>query len=152
MVRASLRPSATLCALFIVAHVAAAATLIPLDVALEWKLALVAAVVVSLIRSLLHHAFRRGADAIVEVQVDDKERGSIRTRTGVWLDARILGTTCVTPALTAIDLRVDGMRTPRHVLLVRDNVDAGDFRKIRVLLRWARRRDDVTADAEDARG
>ena len=152
MVRASLRPSVLLATAFILVHVGAGATLVPLDVALEWKVALLAALLASLAHSLLHHAFRRGADAIVELEVSNKEHASIRTRSGKWIDARILGTTCVTRALTTLNLRVDGVRAPRHVLLVRDNVDADDFRKVRVVLRWARPRDDATADAGEAPG
>jgi hypothetical protein len=37
-----------------------------------------------------------------------------------------------------LNLRVEGSRFAQHVLLVRDNLDPEDFRKIRVLLRWAR--------------
>jgi toxin CptA len=138
MVRASIRPSRLLTALVLLSHVTAGALVILLQVGIEWKTAMAAAIVASLAGSLWRYAFLRAGGSIVEVRVDHREGGAVRMRTGGWRGADILGTSCVTPILTAINLRVEGSRTPRHVLLVRDNVDAEDFRRIRVLLRWAR--------------
>jgi toxin CptA len=149
MPRASLRPSRLLGAVLVLTHAAAVAILFPLQITPEWKGPLLAAIAASLAHALRRCALLRSGDAIVEIEVSDRERASICTRSGDWHPARILGTSCVTPALTAINLRVEGLRMPRHVLLVRDNVDAEDFRKVRVLLRWARAHDDEPEQAAD---
>ena len=144
MVRAPLRPSRLLATVLVLAHAAAVATVFPLQIPLEWKAALLVAIATSLVRSLRRDALLRSPHAIVELEVSNRERASMRTRSGEWRSARILGTSCVTSVLTTLNLRVEGFRTTRHVLLVGDNVDPEDFRKIRVLLRWAR------ADERDA--
>jgi hypothetical protein len=79
--------------------------------------------------------------------VHDQERAAVRMRASAWHEAAVLRTSCVTPALTVINLRVEGARTPRHVLLISDNIRADDFRRIRVLLRWAKPKTAKTADA-----
>jgi hypothetical protein len=138
MVRAALRPSPVLATVFVIVHLAAGATLFPLDLPPAAKLFLAAVITASLARTLWHHALLKGKRSIIEIEVTNQEHGAVRMRTGGWLDALVLGTSCVTPRLTVINLRVEGGRTPRHLLLVRDNVAPDDFRRIRVLLRWAR--------------
>src|SRR5687768_275067 len=147
MVRTSLRPSRLLATVFACVHLAAAATLHPLAMPLELKTGLVAIVAASLACALRRYAYLRARLSIVELQISDRERAAVRMREGDWVDAEILGTSCVTPLLTAINLRVQGFLVPKHVLLVRDNVNEHDFRGIRVLLRWAR---GTAADAAEA--
>lgn len=138
MVRTPLHPSRLLCAAFVIVHSSAAATLLPLDLPLEAKLLLAATIAVSFVQTLRRYALLRAKRSIVEIEIRDQANAAMRRRSGEWLEAAVLGTSCVTPSLTVINLRVEGRRAANHVLLVRDNVDAGDFRKIRVLLRWAR--------------
>jgi toxin CptA len=117
-------------------HVAAGATLVPLDVALGVKLALAVLVAVSLAHALWRHALLRGSRAVTAVKITDNATGAALVGTS-WRDVRILGTSYVTPWLTVLNLAQAGRR-PRHVLIVADNADAEDFRKVRVLLRWKR--------------
>jgi hypothetical protein len=146
MIRASLRPSRLLAAGLVLAHTAAAATVFPLEVDVTWKALLAAAILASLVRGLHRHALLRSSGSIVELEIHDREYACVRTLGGEWREARILGTTCVTPALTAINLKVNARRTATHALLVRDNVNPEDFRKIRVLLRWAQPKPADSAD------
>ena len=152
MVRASIRPSPLLATVLTLLHAAAAATVFPQEVAPGWKAALIAATLAGLAHSLFTHALRRSPHAIVELEITDKEHAAVRTNAGSWTDARILASSCVTPTLTTINLKVDGLRVLRHVVLVRDNVDADDFRNIRVLLRWARADRAGAAETGDAPG
>ena len=138
MACAVIRPSRLLAAAFALAHTAAAATVFPLEMPFEWKAALLAAVLASLVRCVGRHARLRGRRAIVELEIKDRETATITLRSGERLDARILGTSCVTPMLTTINLKAQGHRIAKHVLLVADSVAPEDFRKVRVLLRWAR--------------
>jgi toxin CptA len=76
--------------------------------------------------------------AVLAVEVIDQETAALQESNGDCLAARILGTSYVTATLTVLNLRVAGEWLPRHVLLVRDNVDEQEFRRLRVLLRWKR--------------
>ena len=138
MVRARITTSIVLAATFIAVHAAAAATLIPLGVAIELKLGATAAIATSLASSLWRYALVRAASSVVAIEVNDRGSAAVLARSGDWQNVEILGTTYVTPSLTVVNVRpIDRVRT-RHVLLVADNIDAEDFRAIRVLLRWAR--------------
>ena len=140
MVRASLKPSRLLVAGFAAVHLGAAAILIPIDLALELKIAVAAAVTTSLCHSVWRYALLRSSRSIVGVEIVDQENGALCTRDGDWDPAKILGTTYVTPSLTVINARRADERLALNVLLTTDNVKAEDFRRIRVLLRWARPR------------
>ena len=143
MVRTRLKPSSSLAAVIVAVHAAAGVTVFPLDVAAGSKAALIAAVLASLAHALRRYALLRSPRSILALEVHDREKAAILTREGDWRDARILCTSCVTPSLTVLDLAVEGTRFAKHVLLVRDNVDPEDFRKIRVVLRWARQKRDA---------
>jgi toxin CptA len=149
MVRVHLKPSRYLAAAFAVVHVAAAATLLPLDLHVAVKLALAMLVGVSLAHALRRHAFLRGTGAITAVEICDNTTGAALSRRAGWHDVRILGTSYVTPWLTVLNLARFGGR-PRHVLIVPDNVDAEDFRRARVLLRWRRPQANANSDASSA--
>jgi toxin CptA len=137
MVRVRLKSSPSLAVSFTAVHTAAGAALVPLDLDLGLKLALAALVVASLAHVLWRHALLRGARTITAVEIADNSTGAALDRSAGWQDVQILGTSCVTPWLTVLNLARAGPR-PRHVLIVPDNVDAEDFRKARVLLRWMR--------------
>ena len=137
MVRANLRPSRLIAVALSAVHAGAAATLLPLDLPMPLRIAGVVAIVANLAHALWRHWLLRGRRAIVMIEIIDQRNGAICGRDGIWHDAKVLGTTYVTPALTVINVRRPGARLASHVLLTIDNVPAEDFRKIRVLLRWA---------------
>ena len=60
----------------------------------------------------------------------------IATRQGRWLEARLLGSTFVSPYLTVLNLRPKGGLFARHVVILPDAVDTEGFRRLRVLLKW----------------
>ena len=146
MIRIRLKPSRLLGVTLTVVHLAAAATVFPLDSPVATKVVLIGVIVASLAHALRRHALLRSLRSILDLEVHDREHAAIRDRTRDWRDARILCTSCVTPSLTVLNMKVDGSRLAQHVLLVRDNIDAEDYRKIRVLLRWARPKQDGAAD------
>ena len=139
MVRVSLKPSRRLAALLICAHLAAAAALIPLDLSPWAKIAIAAAVAGSLWHALRLHALQRNAASVTELVLHAGDRAAVRVRSGDWVEGRVLGTTYVTPALVVLNLRLDGRRFARHVVILRDSTDAEALRRMRVLLRWAYR-------------
>ena len=138
MVRAPLSGSRLLAAILVLVHVLAGATVIPLGIPLEVKLAIGLGVAASLARGLWRHALLRAPSSVVEIEIRDRAAGGFRTREGEWRDAEILGTSYVTARFTILNFAL-APRGRRNVVLLRDSIDAEDFRRLRVLLRWGRR-------------
>lgn len=138
MVRASLKRSRTIAGALFVAHALAGATVVPVHLPLWAKAAMVLVLGLSLFHAIYRHALLGTTRAVLVIEVKDQRTGAIEGRDGQWRDAQILGSTYVTPRLTVLNLRVSGERLARHVLVVPDNIEPEDFRKLRVLLRWSR--------------
>ena len=138
MVRARLTPSRQLALVFVFAHLATAATLLPLDIESGLRLLLNAAILASLAHSVWRHALLRGSHSSVEIEIANRGAGAVRDRNGEWHEVDILGTSYVTPWLTVLNVRLRLSGRPRHILLVPDSIGADDFRHVRVLLKWAR--------------
>ena len=64
-------------------------------------------------------------------------------RQGRWSEARILGSSFVSPALTILNLTVAGARLPRSLVVAPDALPAAEFRRLRVWLRWRAARAEV---------
>jgi toxin CptA len=126
-------------------HIGAVATLFPLQLPLAAKLAIGVALGLSLAHSIRRFAWLGSPGSIVGLELTDREHGSIQFAQGVWCEGRVLPTTYVTPMLTVVNVRVNGLRTVRHAIIVQDNIDADDFRKLRVMLRWAYPKDAAIA-------
>ncbi len=137
MLKLSLRRSVYLAWLLVMAHAGAVALLWPLALPLWVKAAIGLAVIASLVFFLGHAALLRTPQAVIAVEI--KEDGSItlQTRRGEWHECRLSGDSYVSPWLTLLVLRQENRLTPRYVAIMPDNVDAGDFRRLRVWLRWA---------------
>jgi toxin CptA len=84
----------------------------------------------------LRTAALRAPVAIVALEVTEGGRVSFRTRQGEWRECELLGSSYVSPYLTILNLEPPGARV-RHAVLVPDNVEAQDFRRLRTWLRWA---------------
>lgn len=134
--RISITPSVRLAIALCVAHFAAAGAVwwVPMPV---WvKILLIIAITASLIFYLARHAALHAPDAIVALEIKDDGGISFQTRRGEWLDCELLGSSFVSRHLTIVNLKPHGQRLARHVILVPDNVDARDFRRLRMWLRW----------------
>jgi toxin CptA len=138
MVRAILSPSLRIGAALVIAHISAASAVAPLDGPLALKAGLAFVIAASLVRCVRRHALLKARRSVLAIEVQDQQTACVQGPDHVWRDARILGTSYVTAALTVLSVRVAAERMPRHVLLVRDNIDEDDFRRLRVLLRWRR--------------
>jgi toxin CptA len=141
MLRVLLKRSRYLTTVSMGVHIGAAATLIPLQLPLAARLAIALALGLSLAHSIWRFAWLRSHSSIVGLELTNREHGSIQFAQGAWCEARVLRTTYVTPVLTVVNVRVSGLRTLRHVIIVPDSIDADDFRKLRVMLRWAHPKD-----------
>jgi toxin CptA len=135
--RIAILPSVRLSALLCIAHLAAVAGIGWSTVALWPKVLLIGFVAASLVYLLARYAALHTGDAIVALEIHDDGVISYQTRLGDWVDCSVLGSSFVSHRLTIVNLRPHGRRSARHVILVPDNVDARDFRRLRIWLRWA---------------
>ena len=126
--------------LLLLAHGAAIAVLwvLPLEL---WIKALIAVAVVASAASLTRRvALLATQDAVVAVEITEDARLAVKTRRGDWCACRLSGSSYVSPWLTILVLAEDNRRSARYVVITPDNVDAEDFRRLRVWLRWAAQR------------
>ena len=152
MLRINLSRSRILAVALTAVHAIALGAVLPLDLDLALRAALGAALAASLAHSLCRHAFLLTPNAVVALEVKDGETCRAQRRNGEAHDAQILGTTYVTPWLTVLNLRPEGRRLARHVLVVPDNIERDLFRQLRVVLRWQRRHDRAVSGDEGTSG
>lgn len=134
-----LQPSRWLAAILITAHAAISGLLLMLPLP-AW---IVAGAVMLLLASAAHSVYRyallRGRSAITALAFDDRETIAVGLRDGGWHAGRVLGTSTVGATLTILNIVFDGRRLPVPVVLLADSLDANDFRRLRVWLRWGPR-------------
>jgi toxin CptA len=127
-----------LTAILVLAHGAAIAMVGLAGMPLWLELIAIAALVSSLIFDVRQTALLRAPDALITLEIASDDKLSIQTRRGEWIGCEVLGSTYVTSFLTILNLKVtDSGRNTRAVILP-DGLDAEDFRKLRVWLRWKR--------------
>lgn len=76
------------------------------------------------------------AGSAVAIEISSDNKLSVQTRCGEWSECEVLGSTYVMPYLTVLNLRQSDSRATRRIVILRDSIDAEDFRKLRVWLRW----------------
>ena len=135
--RISISPSVRLAIALCAAHIAAAALLWLAPIPALGKETFTLPVAISLAFFLARDAALHAPQAIVALELRD-DGVSFHTRGGDWVDCELLGSSYVSPRLTIVNLRPRGRRRTRRVILVPDNVDARDFRRLRMWLRGKR--------------
>ena len=86
--------------------------------------------------TLRRDAFRTLAYSLVALRLDADCRCEFQTRSGAWREAALLGSSFVAPHLTVLNLKPAGERLAKHLVILPDAVDAEDFRRLRVWLKW----------------
>lgn len=136
MLDLKLLPSRTLVFLLAMAHL--------LSLLVVWLLPLTQAA--QIIASLLVAAssgfyLRRdgllaAASSILQLRLDPECNCTYQTRNGTWQEARLLGSSMVSPWLSVLNLSPENSWLTRHLVILPDSADAETLRKMRVLLRW----------------
>ena len=134
----SVLPSVRLAAAVCVVHFAAAVLLWLMPLPVTGKSVITLVIAVSLVFFLARDAALHATNAIVALAIGEDDTVSYQIRTGEWVDCELLGSSYVSPRLTIVNLQPHGRRRVRRVILVPDNVDARDFRRLRMWLRWKR--------------
>ena len=145
MLRVDLKPSRVLAVALIAAHAGAAVTLLPLELPTAAKAGLALLIATSLGRALYRHVWLRSRGSVTAIELGEHDHATVETRCGGRYQARVLGTTYVSPLLCVVNLRLARRLFAWHAVIVPDNVDAEAFRRLRVRLRWAYRGDGLTA-------
>ncbi len=130
-----LRASVRLAALLAVAHGTALllVSTLPVPFLLQGLVSLV--LLVSAALTIRTHALRRGSAAVRALRFEDREKVQLRRGDGLWQAGRIAGSSTVGPWLTVLNIehQPKGMS---HVVLLGDELNADDLRRLRVWLRW----------------
>ena len=131
-----LKPSRHLAVILGIAHVATAGLLWPLALPLAVKLTGAAVLAASLVFYLRYYALLRSPGAVVVFELSDEMACTLETRRGDRISCALLGSSFVAPYLTVLNLKpAEGFFT-RSVVILADSIDAEEFRRLRVLLRW----------------
>ena len=136
--RIAVAPSTTLAIALGAVHLAAAGLLWFAPIPALGKVVFTFAIFVSLIHFMARDALLHAAYSIVALEIRDGGEISLQTRRGDWIDGDLLRSSYVSPRLTIVNFRPRGRWATRRVILVPDNVDPRDFRRLRTWLRWKR--------------
>lgn len=87
-------------------------------------------------QALRRHAGRSHPESVVGIEVDAAGQWRATLRSGKIVPLSLLGSSTVTPWLAVLNLSEAGRWRARHVVILPDAIDASDFRRLRVCLRW----------------
>ena len=104
----------------------------------------------STVHAFRRHALRRGSDACTGLRLAPNRLVAVRTGDGRLTAGHVRSSTFVASWLTTVVWRPDGVRWSRSILIVPDMLSAEDFRRLRVMLRYARSGDVDAAPASQA--
>ena len=144
VVSPSVRLAVALCAMHLVA--AGLVWLVPIP-ALGKGVATLA-IAFSLIYFLARDAALHAASAIVALELKGGGGIAFRTRDGTWVESELSGSSYVSPALTIVVLQPLGRGRTRRAIILPDSVDARDFRRLRIWMRWKHGGEEPSALAE----
>jgi toxin CptA len=134
--RISVGPSALIAVAVSIVDVGAAAVLWLVPVPVLGKAVLTLAIALSLVYFMARDAALHASRSIVALELGEQGEIACQTRDGAWLHCELLASSYVSPGMTVVNLRARGWGGFRHVILVPDNVDPDDFRRVRTWLRW----------------
>lgn len=140
-----LRPSRRLAGLLGIAHGGVLLLLPTLPIATWLALPIAVLLVISAVLTISHYALQRGIKAVTALKLTDRERLQIRSADGIWHEGLLLGSSTVGAAIAVLNIRMNSGGI-RHVVILGDGIDANDFRRLRVWLRWGPRPSDAETD------
>lgn len=136
--RVAISPSVRLALALCLVHGIAAALLWLVPIPALGRAAFTLVIATSLVYLLARDATLHAAHAIVALDLDDSGTVCFQTRGGRRVECELLGSSYVSSSLTIVSLRPRGGAGTRRVVLVEDNVEPRDFRRLRTWLRWKR--------------
>lgn len=147
--RVAISPSVRLALALCLVHGIAAALLWLVPIPALGRAVSTLAIAISLVYVLARDATLHAAHAIVALELDDSGAVFFQTRDGRRVECELLGSSYVSSSLTIVSLRPRSGAGTRRVVLVEDNVEPRDFRRLRTWLRWKRGEPDDLGPALD---
>ena len=139
VLKITLRPSRILFAILVAAHGGVIAVVAIMSMPLWLELIAITTLAVNLVVELRRTALLRTPNSVVAIEIGSDDTLSIQTRRGNWIsECEVLESTYVAAFLAIVNLREPEMGAVRHVVLLPDSIEAEDFRRLRVWLRWKR--------------
>lgn len=129
-------PSRDLAGLIAGMHILAAVIFWLVPVPLWLAASLMPAFIGSAMYTLRRDGFRTLCHSLISLRLDADCRCAFQTRSGAWHDAALLGSSFVSPYLTVLNLQPAGGRWAKHLVILPDAINAEDFRRLRVWLKW----------------
>ncbi len=127
-------------AILVIAHGAAIAVIALVSLPLWVQLIAIAALAGSFAFEIRQTVLLRAPDAVVALEIAADDTLSVHTRRGNWIKCEVQGRTYVTYFLTILNLKEQGGGRAKRAVILPDSIDAEDFRKLRVWLRWKEER------------
>jgi toxin CptA len=134
--RISVKSSVLISIAVCLVHLAAGVVLWLVPIPVVGQAVLSFAIAFSLIFFMARDAGLHAANSIVALELRDSGEIALQLLKGEWFDCELLGSSFVSPQMTVINLLPRGRRFSRRLILVPDNVDPRDFRRLRIWLRW----------------
>ncbi len=133
MIPISLKPSISLAAILATAHLGAIFLVFVLPISV--RLPLVMLLAFSMAYSILRYALIKLPESIVSLKLEEKSC-TYSMRGGSEKNCAFHGSTYVSPYLTVLNLKEEGRRLMKSVVILPDAIDREEFRQLRVWLRW----------------
>ncbi|HMJ49425.1 MAG TPA: protein YgfX [Burkholderiales bacterium] len=130
------KPSVILGLLLVLAHASAVGLLLVVPLPIWSKLVTVVVVCISFAFYFRRNARLAAPSSLVALEIKEDCACTVETRNGNRRSCTVLPTSYVSASLTILNLKVDGKLLRKHLVILPDAVNAEDFRKLRVLLRW----------------
>lgn len=137
----AVRPSRRLALLLCAGHAAAAGALAAIEAPLWLAISLVLLITANGAACVRKFAMLRSRSSIVALEAGSRGAVHVQAGSGEWHEGTFLATSFVAPWLILLNVGTAGGPSVIHVVLLADSMEAGEFRRLRVLLRWARARD-----------
>jgi toxin CptA len=122
--------------MLIMAHCAVIPLVWLLSAALSFKCAAMLMVVISLYYYLRQDALLNFPCSVVSFTLTDGKNCALKMRNGNEKECTVLGISYVSAYLTVLILQPVRYWRMQSVIILPDSVDAEEFRRLRVLLRW----------------
>lgn len=142
MLRVNLRSSRLLTVILALAHGAAIAVILLVDLPIGVKAVAATGLAVYWLVFVRRLPLLLTAGSVMAIEIGSDNKLSVQTNRGEWDECEVLGSTYVTPYLTVLNLRQSENRVARRIVILPDSINVEDFRKLRVWLRW---KEDVAA-------
>lgn len=138
MLQINLRRSWIFAGILAAAHGAAMLIIKLLALPRALQLAAIVLLAINLALNLRKSALLRSPDSIVALEITADGGFSLRLLGGNWLHCVALGSTYVTGLMVVANLKELEQGRIHHAVILPDGIDAEDFRRLRVWLRWKR--------------